>query len=146
MLPEIKISMEPAIAKYRALKFVTPEEAAKILRENCFPADEICYRERFVVLCATRQNSVIGFSTIGIGGRSSTVADVVQIMQAAIKSNASTIVVAHNHPSGNLKPSPADERLTNSIKQACEILDINLADHIILTEEDFYSFRNEGKL
>lgn len=61
-------------------------------------------------------------------------------MTIALQSSATSLILAHNHPSGNLKPSEADRTMTNKIKQACNLLDINLLDHIILTDESYYSF------
>jgi DNA repair protein RadC len=66
------------------------------------------------------------------------------IFVAALKANATSIVISHNHPSGNLKPSQADEQLTQKIKQAGQLLDIKLLDHVIVTSEGNYSFADEG--
>ena len=78
------------------------------------------------------------------GGITGTVADPRNILQAAILSNATGIILCHNHPSGNLEPSSFDEAITSKIKEAAAYLDIRIMDHIILTSESFYSFADEG--
>ena len=68
------------------------------------------------------------------------------ILQTALKVHASGIILSHNHPSGNLRPSEPDKQITSKIKEACKVLDLHLLDHIILTEESYYSFTDEGLL
>ena len=99
-------------------------------------------------LLLNRANKVLGISTISEGGLSGTVTDVRLIYQYAIKANASGIIIAHNHPSGNINPSESDQKITNKIKDAGNLLDIQLLDHIILTAEiEIYrSFADEGQL
>jgi DNA repair protein RadC len=81
------------------------------------------------------------------GGISGTVTDVRIILQAAIKANASGIIVCHNHPSGNIQPSESDTRLTHKIREAGNIMDIVLLDHLIVaTENTYYSFADNGLL
>lgn len=145
-LPEIKISMEPKELKYKKEKVQNSEHVAELLKKHCFPAEEICHRERFVMISLNRSNGIIGYCLIGIGGRSSTVADISFILQAAIKSNACSVIIAHNHPSGNLNPSDQDRKLTKAVKDSLRLVDIDLLDHIIITDESFYSFADNGIL
>ena len=91
-----------------------------------------------------RANKVIGIYEVSSGGMSGTVADPKLIFSAALKSCATSMVLSHNHPSGNLKPSNADLRLTSKIKAGGELLDIDVLDHIILTSEGYFSFADEG--
>lgn len=91
-----------------------------------------------------RANKVLGILEASSGGISGTVADPRLVFVAALKANASNIIISHNHPSGNLNPSKADEELTQKIKQAGQLLDIKLFDHIIVTSEGYYSFADEG--
>ena len=91
-----------------------------------------------------RANRVLGIIEISTGGISGTVADPKLVFTAALKSAASSIVLAHNHPSGNLSPSQADINLTRKLKSAGESLDIAVVDHIILTSESYFSFADEG--
>jgi len=94
-----------------------------------------------------RANKVLGISTISNGSLSGTLVDIRIIMQYALKANAHSIIVSHNHPSGNCKPSENDLSITQKIKEAGKILDISLLDHLILTPDDTYSsFADEGLL
>ena len=98
------------------------------------------------LLLLNRQNQIIGRYFLAKGGMTGTVIDTRVIFQVALKANATSIMMAHNHPSGNLQPSDADIRVTRQVKQAGTILDIPLMDHIILTEEGYLSFADEGML
>ncbi|MCW3071308.1 MAG: repair protein [Bacteroidetes bacterium] len=89
---------------------------------------------------------MLGFSKISQGGLSGTVVDAKVVFQVALKANASSILLAHNHPSGNLKPSEADLMITKNIREAGKLMEIPLVDHIILTDEGYYSFADEGSL
>jgi DNA repair protein RadC len=102
--------------------------------------------EEFMVLCLNRANRVLGWAKISQGGLSGTVADPKVIFQVALKSNACSLILAHNHPSGNLQPSEADIHLTRKLKDAGVLLDLPVLDHLIVSSEGFYSFANEGLL
>lgn len=102
--------------------------------------------EEFWILFLNRSNKVISRMKLSQGGISGTVTDVRVIMKKAIESLASGIIVCHNHPSGNLNPSEADTRITRKIKEAGELLDIQLLDHLIISENDYYSFADNGAL
>ena len=103
-------------------------------------------QEEFKVLLLNRANRVTGVYEASSGGITGTVADPRLILAAAIKSVSVCIVLAHNHPSHNLKPSKADEELTAKIKEAARYHDIKVLDHIIVTSEGYYSFADEGLL
>lgn len=100
--------------------------------------------EEFKVIFLNRANRIIGVYDASSGGITGTVADPRLILAAAIKSLAVSLVLSHNHPSGNLKPSRADEELTIKIKEAAKYHDIRVIDHIIMTSEGYYSFADEG--
>lgn len=102
--------------------------------------------EEFKVVFLNRANRVTGVYEASSGGLTGTVADPRLILAAAIKSLAVSIILSHNHPSGNLKPSKADEELTQKIKNAAAYHDIRVIDHIIITSESYYSFADEGLL
>lgn len=106
--------------------------------------DTIEHVEEFKMLLLNRANTVLGIMTVSKGGISGTVTDVRIILQAAIKTNASGIIVCHNHPSGNLTPSETDTKITKKIKDSCTIMDIQLLDHLIIDPDDFYSFADNG--
>ncbi len=104
------------------------------------------FQEEFKVLLLNIANRVIGVYQASAGGLTSTVADPRLILATALKSLATSIIIAHNHPSGSLKPSRADEEITNKIKEAAKYHDIKVLDHIIVTAEGYYSFSDEGLL
>lgn len=86
-----------------------------------------------------RMNKVLGIFLVSVGGFAVTICDPKVVFQAALKANASSIILAHNHPSGNLKPSDADLKLTEKLKKGGLLLDIAVLDHLILTEEAYLS-------
>lgn len=102
--------------------------------------------EEFWLLILNRANRVIKKELISRGGVSGTVVDTKIIFKAAVENYACSIIICHNHPSGNLKPSEADIRITKNIKEAGKLMEIPLLDHLIITENGFYSFSDEGGL
>lgn len=100
--------------------------------------------EVFAVVFLNRANKINHFEIISQGGITGTVADPRIILKKALEEDATSIVLCHNHPSGNLKPSRADEELTHKIKEAAKYFDISVLDHIIVSEEGYYSFADEG--
>lgn len=103
---------------------------------------ESCY-----LLILNRANKVLGCAKLSTGGVSSCIMDVKVIFQHALKANASGIIICHNHPSGNLRPSDADVQVTRKIKEAGKLLDIELLDSLIITpERTFYSFADDGRI
>lgn len=103
-------------------------------------------KEEFWVLLLNRANRLIKKEQISSGGVSGTVADPKIIFKAALDQYASSIILVHNHPSGNLKPSQADIKLTNKMKEAGSLLEIPVLDHIIFGDEGYLSFADEGML
>jgi len=120
-------------------------DVVDVFREH-FDADEMDYRESFFALYLDQANKVLGIKKISECGISSTLVDVRIIMQAALLCNASGIIVAHNHPSGNLKPSGCDIKMTAQIKEAAKILSMSLLDHVILTSDSHFSFADDGMI
>lgn len=102
--------------------------------------------EVFCVIFLNKANKINSFQIISRGGITGTVADPRIILKKALEEDATSIVLCHNHPSGNLKPSRADEALTQKIKEAAKYFDIAVMDHIIVSEEGYYSFSDEGIL
>ena len=103
-------------------------------------------QEFFYCLHLNRRNAVIGYDVISMGGMTGTVADPRLIIKSLALGNCTSAILMHNHPSGNVKPSRADEELTKKIKHACEYFDIKVLDHIILGEDstEYFSFADEG--
>ena len=102
--------------------------------------------EVFAVVFLNRANKIKSFQILSIGGLTGTIADPRIILKKAIEEEATSIVLSHNHPSGNLRPSLADEDITYKIKQAAAYLDIKVIDHIIVSEEGYFSFADEGMM
>lgn len=102
--------------------------------------------EEFWILFLNRSNKVISRMKLSQGGVSGTVTDVRMVMKRAIECLASGIIVCHNHPSGNLNPSDADTKITQKIKDAGTLMDIQLLDHLIITDREYYSFADNGLL
>ena len=102
--------------------------------------------EVFAVLFLNKANKINHFEIISRGGLTGTVADPRIILKIALEQEATSIVLCHNHPSGNLRPSRADEELTQKIKIAAKYLDISVMDHLIVSEEGYYSFCDSGLL
>jgi len=100
--------------------------------------------EEFWILFLNRSNKVINRMKLSQGGISGTVTDVRMVMKKAVECLASGIIVCHNHPSGNLNPSESDSKITQKIKEAGNLLDIQLLDHLIISDKDYYSFADNG--
>lgn len=119
----------------------------QLLINRVFDTDTIGYKETFKVLLLNNANKIIGYTTISEGGLTFTIVDVRVIIQTALVCNATSIILTHNHPSGNPHPSGQDDSLTKKVKAACELMDIRLLDQIIVTPYDsFYSYCDEGRL
>jgi DNA repair protein RadC len=100
--------------------------------------------EEFWILFLNRSNKVINMMKLSQGGVSGTVTDVRMVMKKAIEFLASGIIVCHSHPSGNLNPSESDTKITQKIKEAGNLMDIQLLDHLIISDKDYYSFADNG--
>ena len=103
-------------------------------------------REAMLVLYLNNSNRTLGYSITSIGGISGTVVDVRLVLRDALLTQSTSMILVHNHPSGNLNPSQADLTITVKINKAGKLMDIKLLDHLILTKESFYSFADYGKL
>lgn len=126
------------------MKILSSETSYSCLKP--FYSECMEHHEESYVMFLNRANKALGVSFISKGGMAETVMDVKIILQTALKVHASGIILSHNHPSGNLRPSEPDKQITSKIKEACKVLDLHLLDHIILTEESYYSFTDEGLL
>jgi DNA repair protein RadC len=143
-LAEIKVAYSSKVKFKDMQKITSSKDCESVLRNIWSPQLEL--REEFYLLLLNRANKVIGWHCISQGGIDSTVADIRIIFSITLKCVASGIIVAHNHPSGNLKPSETDIALTRKIKEAGKLLDITLFDHLILSNEGYCSFADEGML
>lgn len=102
--------------------------------------------EEFHVLLMNQRFRLIKEIRLSHGGITETAVDVRLIMKEAILNNATVLVVCHNHPSGNTRPSRDDDRITESIRKACEVMRVYFLDHVIVTDGAYYSYREEGKV
>lgn len=143
-VPQIKLSVKYSheVLQSELRQVSTSKEAYEVLK-NCFDDDTFFLQEQFIILLLNQSNKIIGFHPLSAGGITSTVVDLRLIFATAIKSLATGIILAHNHPSGNLKASEADKHITKKIKQAGDLLDIKLIDHLIITSESYLSFADE---
>jgi len=105
-----------------------------------------CKKEQFLVITLNNTHEVISIHISTIGLVNKTVAHPREVLTHAIKDNAVAIIVAHNHPSGSLKPSDEDDEITERLKDACKIMGIHFLDHLIISKDGYYSYRQNGRL
>lgn len=114
--------------------------------KKIWDADSIEIYESMICIFLNRANNTIGWYKVSQGGISGTVIDNKLILSTALKCLASSILIAHNHPSQSLQPSNADTRITEKLKNACTIMEINLIDHLIITEDNYFSYMDENMI
>jgi DNA repair protein RadC len=141
--PEITLKYKKGDAK--KFKVTNSRVGAEVVRE-IMNEDTLELQEEFVVIFLNNANNSIGWMRLSVGGMTGTLVDIRLLFVTALKCGAVSIIIAHNHPSGSLKPSKSDLSLTNKIKEGGEFLDIKLLDHFIITKESYYSFSDECKL
>lgn len=142
---EIELVYRPKIDVQKARKVSSSNCAYQIFKE-VWGEEKIQFVESFKIILLNRGNRVLGVVEISTGGTAGTVVDPKLVFAAALKSNCQSIILGHNHPSGNLQPSVQDERLTKRLVEAGKFLDLPVLDHIIVTSEGYFSFADEGKL
>lgn len=125
---------------------ITSSKDAYNILYKTWDKNKIDMQEEFRVLLLDRKSSCLGVSTLASGGISSCLVDLKLVFATALKACASAIILSHNHPSGNLTASPEDKALTRRFNEAAKILDIQVLDHIIVTNEGYTSFADEGEL
>lgn len=142
-ISEIKISYSSN--KLSKEKVKNSSLSYELLR-SFYSDDTIELYEESKILLLNRANQPLGVFNLSKGGTSSTIVDTKLIFSIALKTNASAIILAHNHPSGNLTPSESDIRVTKTLKTAGKILDISFCDHLIITAKGYFSFADNGLL
>ncbi|HMR83667.1 MAG TPA: JAB domain-containing protein [Niabella sp.] len=120
-------------------------QMANIFR-SVWNTENIELQEECKVMYLNKANRVLGIYPLSVGGTSGTIVDIKLVLIAALRLNASQFSCCHSHPSGNLKPSHADQSVTDKLKVAAEYLNINLLDHIILTKDSYCSMAEEGMI
>lgn len=147
--------MKQQFVKEFTLKAKPTQRETRILKDsrdtfeelsNIYNPDTATIYETAYVLYLNQNNRVKGFLKLGDGGMTNVIVDPRLVMMGAIGSSATAIVLSHNHPSGNPKPSQDDRLVTKKIAAACRLLDIIFVDHIIMAGNNYYSFRDNGEL
>tara|TARA_R110002050_G_scaffold107585_3_gene218102 strand:- start:747 stop:1202 length:456 start_codon:yes stop_codon:yes gene_type:complete len=143
-IQEVEIRYKNATPKNERPKITSSRDAYEIAKTAI--GDLIDYKEAFFIILLNNSNEVLGISKISEGGITGTVVDVRLVFQLGLKTHAVGMILAHNHPSGTLKPSQADISLTKKLKDAGELLDIKVLDHLIVTTESYFSFADENQI
>jgi DNA repair protein RadC len=138
---EIQVSYTPNLLVDMSVKN-SKKSFELILNE--WEQETLQMQEEVKILLLNRSNKVLGIYSLAKGGLTSCIVDVRIILSIALKTLATGIILFHNHPSGNLKPSKADLDITKKLKNSCDLLDISLLDHLIITKDNYFSFADEG--
>jgi len=143
---EINISYSPNKEYLEGCSISSSQDSFDLLY-SLFHQDTIYLREEFIILYLNRGNKVLGYCKAFTGGVSGVICDPKIILAIALKGLASAIILAHNHPSGNRRPSEQDKNLTKKVKLAANEMDIQLLDHLIITPNGgYFSFADEGMI
>lgn len=142
VVKELEIQYERP--SFDAMSKISNSKDCEKLFRSVFNPNTLDLKESFWVALLNRANKVLGVSLVGVGSVSGCTVNLTEIFQLAITTNASGIVLCHNHPSGQVNPSQADMVLTRRIKDGCKFFDITMLDHLILTRETYFSFVDEG--
>ena len=138
---EIQVSYTPNLLVDMSVKN-SKKSFELILNE--WELETLQMQEEVKIILLNRSNKVLGIYSLAKGGLTSCIVDVRIILSIALKTLATGIILFHNHPSGNLKPSKADLDITKKLKNSCDLLDISLLDHLIITKDNYFSFADEG--
>ena len=142
-LPELKIKVERKDGDGQVYQVKSSNDASNFFR-TIFNQDTILWTEESAMICLNRANEVIGYFKVSSGGTASTIMDAKVIFTQALQSGAHSLILAHNHPSGNKMPSDNDIEVTKKLKKGATYLDLHILDHIILTETSHTSMADEG--
>jgi len=140
---EVKLSYKTTVKASDRPQINTSLDVHRVLQAN-WNYEIIEFIEEFKIILLNRANRVLGIVPISVGGTAGTIADPKVIFVSALKMNAASVILLHNHPSGNLKPSHADIELTKKLRNAGQFLDLPVIEHIMLTKDAYFSFADEG--
>ncbi|MFN0290044.1 JAB domain-containing protein [Pedobacter helvus] len=140
---EVQLSYKPHFKAQERPQINSAKQAYQLLLDN-WDKSLINYLEQAKMILLNRNNRVLGIVNLSTGGGASTVMDTRVVFAIALKSTATSIILAHNHPSGNVRPSSEDIRVTKKLKEAAKLLDIELHDHLIITENGYFSMAEEA--
>jgi DNA repair protein RadC len=144
-IAEVELVYSTKVKPSSRIKISSSKDAYEVLKRT-WNENTIELREEMKVVLLNAWHKVLGIYNVSHGGITGTIADPKLIFAAALKASATGIILAHNHPSGNLQPSQSDIGLTRKCKQIGELLDIKVLDHMIMTTEGYYSFTDEGMM
>lgn len=142
---EVQVSYKPDYKASERPKISSSKQAYDLLMQQ-WDLGKIEFLEQSKMILLNRQNRVLGIVDISTGGVSGTIMDPKIIFSIALKANTSAIILSHNHPSGNIQPSQSDIKLTNQLKEGGKLLEILVWDHLIITNENYYSFADDGMM
>lgn len=145
IVAEIQLMYRPVISlsdRPQVLKSTTAYE----LLYHTWDKDTLQLYESFKLILLSANKRALGITTISNGGTMSALVDPALVFATALKANSRSLILAHNHPSGNLSPSEADKCLTQRLKEGGALLNIGIDDHIIVSKEGFFSFEDQGLL
>jgi len=140
---EISITYSTKVRPSERLQITSSKQAYSTFKK-VWAKNTLGHREQAWVMLLNRANQVLGVYQVSSGGVAGSICDPKLVFQAALKANASTLILAHNHPSGNLEPSKADIDLTHKLVEAGKLLELPVCDHLILTEHGYLSMAAEG--
>jgi DNA repair protein RadC len=140
---EVQLSYKPHFKAQERPQINTSEQAYRVLLNN-WDMNLINYIEQAKMILLNTNNRVLGIVNLSTGGSASTVMDCKILFTIALKATATSIIICHNHPSGNLRPSSEDIRITEKIKQGGKLLDITVHDHLIVSENAYLSMADEA--
>jgi DNA repair protein RadC len=140
---EIEISYKPTITDHTV---ITSSYQAYELINSLWNKETINLQEQFAALFFNQSKKMIGWRVISTGTMTKCIVDIKLLVSLALHCMATHVVIVHNHPSGNLKTSDSDETITKTIKDALKLIDVQLQDHFIISENGYYSFSDEGLL
>ncbi len=143
---EVTTTYKPAFKMAERPQILSPNDLHLIIMQYEPMKEIINYKEIFMAIYVNQNSNILSIQKIGEGGLTATSVDVRIIMQSALLQCATGIFLVHNHPSGQLKPSQADKTLTQQVKQAAQFFNIQILDHVIITEDRFYSMYEEDVL
>ena len=146
MVDEVQLLYKTRTKPSERIKIKSSQEAYRTLLDH-WDVNTIDLQEEFKILLLNRGHAVLGIATISVGGLTGTVVDVRKILQICLKANCCSVILSHNHPSGNSNPSEADISITKKIKDAGMMIDIKVLDHLIVCQEGrYFSLADEGRM
>lgn len=144
-LPELKVKVTKKYGKTIDYEIRASDDVYKLFKQ-LFDSDTILWKEEMIMLVLNQGGKAIGYYKVASGGMAGVTIDPKIIFTVVLNSGGNRFILAHNHPSGRLKPSKEDMKLTERIKKGAEILALQLLDHLILGDEGYYSMKDNGDL